>query len=363
MYASAFEGKTVLLTGHTGFKGAWLAIYLKRLGAHVIGYALQPLTDPNLFETSGIRDHITHILADVRDTAHLQQVIQEHRPDFVFHLAAQALVLESYRDPYETFSVNVMGTASVLEAVRLAKHPCVVVVITTDKVYENRNWIYGYREVDPLGGHDPYSASKAAAEIVISSYRSSFFAASAVKLASARAGNVIGAGDWSAHRIIPDAVRALHQDEPLIVRNPNSVRPWQHVLEPLSGYLWLAAKMAQNGGEKYASAWNFGPLPAAYTVRDLVEAVVHEWGSGEWRTEQDPNAPHEANLLSLSTEKAINALEWFPVWDFEATIHETILGYKRMLQADTHQGCLDTINATISAYEAAASAKGLAWTF
>lgn len=358
MFASAFEGKTVLLTGHTGFKGAWLAIWLKRLGAHVIGYALQPPTNPSLFEMSGLAQQITHVLADVRDTAHLERLIREHKPDFIFHLAAQALVLESYRDPLETFSANVMGTASVLEGVRRAEHPCAVVVITTDKVYENRNWTYGYREVDPLGGHDPYSASKAAAEIVTASYRSSFLAAGGVKVASARAGNVIGAGDWSAHRIIPDAVRALNQGETLIVRSPNAVRPWQHVLEPLSGYLWLAAKLAQPDGEKFASGWNFGPLPAVYTVRDLVNAVVREWGSGEWRSEQDPNAPHEANLLSLSIEKAIGALEWLPVWDFEATVRETIQGYKRMIGGDAQGVCVEAI----STYEAAASAKGLAWT-
>lgn len=334
MFLNAFRGKTVLVTGHTGFKGAWLSIWLEQLGARVIGYALAPPTCPSLFDTCNLESRLEHIEGDVRDIAQLQQVVVRSCPDFVFHLAAQSLVLPSYETPRETFDVNVMGTVSLLEAIRLSRHPCTIVMVTTDKVYENREWEYSYREVDPLGGYDPYSASKSAMEIVISSYRRSFFpvervAEHGVKLASARAGNVIGGGDWAAHRIVPDAVRALSANMPFVVRHPDALRPWQHVLEPLSGYLWLAAKMSQGGGEKYADAWNFGPAPnTERTVADLADAIVAAWGSGHWIAGGDSDPPHEARQLKLSIERAYSYLGWFPLWDFTTTVNRTIAWYK-----------------------------------
>jgi CDP-glucose 4,6-dehydratase len=278
-------------------------------------------------------------------------------------------VRESYANPAETFEVNVMGTISVLDALRGGCHPCSVVIVSTDKCYENREWEYGYREVDRLGGHDPYSASKAAMEVALASYRLSFFPPErvdehGVRLASARAGNVIGGGDWSKDRIVPDAIRALSAGEPLKVRKPDSVRPWQHVLEPLSGYLWLAVRMSAEGGKRYATSWNFGPLPGdAHTVGKLADSIVETWGTGSWYADDEAGSPHEASLLMLSIDRARVQLGWEPVWDFDTAVGRTVAWYKSFYtnqssQKQVYGACLDDIEA----YERAAKEKNLAWT-
>lgn len=366
-YWGAFAGKKVLVTGHTGFKGAWLSIYLQQLGAQVIGYSLPAPTDPSLFAMAGLDSRVETVTADIRDTARLTGVIKGHQPDFIFHMAAQSLVLESYQQPKETFDVNVMGSVSLLEAIRISQLPTTVITVVTDKCYENREWVYGYRETDPLGGVDPYSASKAAMDIAVSAYRSSFFQPDKVdqhgiRVASVRSGNVIGGGDWADRRIVPDAIRALSQGQTLEVRRPNAVRPWQHVLEPLSGYLWLAARLADDP-TVFASAWNFGPeLTSSRTVRELVELIIETWQGGTWLDKSDPDAPHEATLLQLSIEKAYALLGWQPVWDFDTTIRRTVDWYRRALisgdPASVYALCFDDIDA----YEARAREKRLAWT-
>src|SRR5580700_11359959 len=279
-FGSVFAGRRVLVTGHTGFKGAWLCPWLLGLGAEVPGLSLPPYTSPSLFVQVGLARHLRHIVGDIQEPAVLARTVSSCKPDFVFHLAAQALVRESYQRPRETFSITAMGTAHLLEALKDFRQPCTAIFITTDKCYENREWHHGYRETDPLGGRDPYSASKAAAELIIASYRASFFQNHPVKIASARAGNVIGGGDWAADRIMPDCVNALQQNKPILVRNRRATRPWQHVLEPLSGYLWLGASLAKAKLRRYdlpalASAFNFGPnRDANRTVEELVEEVL-----------------------------------------------------------------------------------------
>jgi len=330
-----FRNKTVLITGHTGFKGSWLALWLHSLGARVCGYALPPPTTPGNFCLSKIADIMSkHLTADVRDFERLSGCLLKVRPDFIFHLAAQPLVRESYRSPRDTFETNVGGTVNLLEALRLAKRPCNVVVVTSDKCYENTGLKRGYGESDPMGGHDPYSASKGAAEIVIASYRSSFFnpkdcGRHGVKLASARSGNVIGGGDWATDRILPDCISALTGGGKIIVRNPDAVRPWQHVLEPLSGYLLLAAGMAGKNGGEYCEAWNFGPSAKnARSVRELVEKVIRQWGGGAWQKTGEKNAPHEAHYLTLCSRKANKLLGWKNIWGFERAVEKTVCWYK-----------------------------------
>lgn len=372
-----YAGKRVLVTGHTGFKGSWLAVWLRELGADVTGYALEAEM-PSLFRTLGLAQSCDHVVADVRDTGKLREVVARVRPDFVFHLAAQALVRQSYEDPLATIETNVMGTASLLEAIRVAKLPTHVVIVTSDKCYENREWLYGYREDEPMGGHDPYSMSKGAAELVTASYRRSFFPPShadehGVYIASARAGNVIGGGDWAKDRLIPDMVRALTgggggaggsagsagsgRGGTLTVRNPDSVRPWQHVLEPLSGYLLLALRLANGDVTRGASrasfcdAYNFGPrLEAARPVRDLADALVRGFGEGSWIDGHDPRAPHEAHLLRLSIEKAYVSLGWSPRWDFEETIARTVAWYDAHRRGETKEELLAMTQAQIAAY-------------
>jgi len=354
---AAYAGKRVLLTGHTGFKGSWLTLWLANLGAEVTGYALAPDTNPSLFEAAGVDRACRSVIADVRDLERFRAVLRETRPDFVFHLAAQPLVRLSYEAPVDTIETNVLGTAHVLEAVRQEARPCAVVVVTSDKCYENREWIYGYREDEPMGGHDVYSMSKGAAELVVSSYRRSFFhpaklAEHGIAVASARAGNVVGGGDWAKDRIVPDCISALAQKRPIPVRNPNGVRPWQHVLEPLGGYLLLGARLAgidsfapsvasavAGGGvearARYCEPWNFGPRAEdARSVRAVVEALIEFWGSGAWEDKHDPGAPHEAGLLRLSVEKAEARLGWAPRWRFEETFRRTVEWY-RTFHADT----------------------------
>lgn len=368
MFAGAFAGKTAFITGHTGFKGAWLALWLERLGARVVGYSLPPPTTPSLFQACGLAGRLEHIEADVRDRERLRQAITRSRPDFIFHLAAHTLVRESYANPLATYEVNLMGTLSLLEAVRGLSHPCAVVIISTDKCYENREWPYGYRETDALGGHDPYSASKAAMEIAVASYRRAYFPPSpsdahGVGLATARAGNVIGGGDWAKDRLVPDAMRALSQGEPLILRNPAAVRPWQHVLEPLSGYLWLAARLAA-AGAAFASGWNFGPpVTDTYTVAELADALVKAWGAGDWQASEIANAPHEAGRLLLAIDKARSQLGWQPVWDFHSAVERAVAWYRAFYAepADDRMAC-DLCLADLDNYERAAAAKGLRWT-
>jgi CDP-glucose 4,6-dehydratase len=330
----------VFVTGHTGFKGSWLSLWLSRLGARVTGYALAPSTEPSAFIAAGVRDVLSaHHEADIRDGARLAQAMRDSAPDVVLHLAAQPLVRVSYQQPRETFDVNVVGTASVLDAVRALHRPCAVVVITSDKCYDNREHTWGYRETDPLGGGDPYSASKGAAEIVVASYRHSFFPPErvhehGVRLASARAGNVIGGGDWAQDRIVADIARSVSSGQPVQVRNPRSLRPWQHVLEPLGGYLLLAARMLTTpDGVRLADAWNFGPSGLeVVTVGALVDLFLAAWGSGSWQDASAGGQPHEAQLLRLSIDKAVTLLGWRPRWSVSEAVRRTALWYRRFYQ-------------------------------
>lgn len=326
-----FKDSTVLVTGHTGFKGSWLCEWLLMLGAKVHGYSLEPPTEPNLFGQLNLAPRIaSHTIADIRDLDRLSGVVREVRPDFVFHLAAQPLVRLSYEKPIETFETNVMGTANLLEACRGLEGNCSVVCITTDKCYENLETPRPYREDDPMGGYDPYSASKGCDEILISSYRRSFFnsPSSNVWLASARAGNVIGGGDWAKDRIVPDTMRALSEGRTIPVRNKISTRPWQHVLEPLNGYLTLAAALAKR--ERFAdvaSGFNFGPDPSDNrSVKELVEEILKST-KGSWEDKSDPNAVHEAGLLNLDISKADRILHWKPHWKFAETVKNTVTWY------------------------------------
>ena len=364
MFNGSFQGKTIWLSGHTGFKGAWLARWLVHLGARVHGFALPPATLPSVFEQLGLAKKIEHEIGDVRDAAAVKKSILRVQPDFVFHLAAQALVRYSYEHPLETYATNVMGTAHVLEALRSLEKPSAAVIVTTDKCYENRETDYAYAEEDHLGGHDPYSSSKGAAEIVTSGYRRSFFGKSPVRIASARAGNVVGGGDWAPDRIVPDCIRALQRGGAIAVRNKAATRPWQHVLEPLSGYLWLATTLAQPklaGAEAkdVLTAFNFGPEKEANrNVGDLVVEILKSW-PGRWDDKSDPNAVHEAKLLMLSTAKAKRVLRWQPTWKFETTIARTVEWYRGVHENSTAAESLTLRQ--IAKYEAAARAANIAW--
>ncbi len=326
----------MLVTGHTGFKGSWLALWLEGLGATVTGYALAPPTEPSHFERLSLKAN--SILADVRDRASLERVMREAQPEIVFHLAAQPIVLESYTDPLGTLSTIVTGTANLLDVCRSVESVRAVVIVTTDKVYENREWAWGYRENEALGGHDPYSASKACAEIVTSSFRRSFFekdGEAAAMVASARAGNVVGGGDWSLHRLVPDVMRAISNGEAARIRNPYSSRPWQHVLEPLSGYLALGAGLFE-GRKELAEAWNFGPDPSSNLVTsEVCELMEKSWPAIKCEFAPVNGAPHEAGLLMLDSAKARHSLSWRPVWDVETTIQRTIEWYRAFYERDT----------------------------
>jgi CDP-glucose 4,6-dehydratase len=373
-FSDSYRDKRVLVTGHTGFKGAWLCEWLLALGADLTGFALEPATAPSLFDQLGLARRLRHVIGDVRDVAAVRKVVEETQPDFVFHLAAQALVRLSYDQPVETYATNVMGTVNVLEAVRRAGRPSAVVAITTDKCYDNKEWVHSYREVDPMGGYDPYSSSKGAAELVIASYGRSYFSVpnSKVRLASARAGNVIGGGDWALDRIVPDCIRSLRRNEAIPVRNKIATRPWQHVLEPLSGYLWLGACLANaqlspvaslgdsSLNSQLASAFNFGPaLSSNRTVASLVQEILKHW-PGRWEDKSDPRAVHEAKLLNLATDKAHHFLGWSPAWDFTQTIAQTVQWYREADAAatDIHQLTVGQIHA----YTQVAQARGLRWT-
>ena len=334
-----FQGKKVLVTGHTGFKGSWLSLWLQALGAEVIGYALAPPTNPSLFEVAEVGLGMTSIIGDIRDLDKLQAVFTEHQPEIIIHMAAQPLVRYSYQNPVETYSTNVMGTVNILEAVRHCASVKAVVNITTDKCYENREWAWGYRENEPMGGFDPYSNSKGCAELVTSAYRQSYFSSSASinKVASARAGNVIGGGDWSEDRLIPDAIKAFEAGNTLMIRNPLATRPWQHVLEPLSGYLILAQSLFQDG-EKFSSAWNFGPKDTDNrSVQEVISTLCQQWGPDAKWQQDSSSQPHEAGLLKLDCSKASKQLRWEPKWNLETAIEKIIQWHKADLAKENMQ--------------------------
>jgi CDP-glucose 4,6-dehydratase len=329
------KGKSVFVTGHTGFKGSWLCLWLNELGANVTGYALAPHTEPNNFTVSGVEQTLLdHHLADIRDENALTNALKRAQPDLVLHLAAQSVVREGYQNPRETFEVNVMGTVNVLEAVRSLGSPCAVVCVTSDKCYENVEQVWGYRECDPMGEHDPYGGSKGAAELAIRSYRCSFFPTDTlqrhgVKLASARAGNVIGGGDWTEDALIVDVVKALSADRPVALRSPAATRPWQHVLQALSGYLTLSTRLLVSDDEALCSGWNFGPVPGnEIPVCDLVDIFLAEWGRGAWIDASDGSNPREANILRLSIDKALWNLDWKPGWEVSEVLRETARWYR-----------------------------------
>ncbi len=365
LFNNTFAGLTVLITGHTGFKGSWLTIWLKELGANVIGYALEePPTTPSNYAASNISGQITDIRGDVRDFDQLYNVIETHKPTLIFHLAAQPIVLKSIAEPRMTFEINVMGTINILEAIRRTNCVKALVSITTDKVYHNEEWLWGYRETDRLGGHDPYSAGKAMAEFAIASYRDTYFPPErynehGVAIASVRAGNVIGGGDFAQFRLVPDCMRALMNGDPIGVRNPLSVRPWQLVLEPLSGYLWLAVKLLQDG-PNFADAWNFGPLETnGISTQAIAEKLVELWGSGSWVHTDPGYAKVETGYLRLTWEKAAQQLGWRPVYTWEEALTEITAWFK----AFTHSANMyDVCRSHIAAYTAQATELGLLWT-
>src|SRR5258706_2061792 len=341
IYAT-YKGKKVLVTGHTGFKGSWLTLWLKELGANVFGYALDPPTNPPLFELLDLEKEIDHEIGDIRDIDRLKKSLQRIKPDIIFHMAAQSIVGQSYENPLETVQVNALGTANLLEAVRQTGLALAMVLITSDKCYENKEWHFGYRETDVLGGYDPYSSSKAAAEILIASWRKSFFNPDTIKehgvrVASTRAGNVIGGGDWGKN-LVPDCIRDLQNHAFITIRNPYSTRPWQHVLEPLSGYLRLGAKLLDSSIENVASyceAFNFGPhVTNNKTVEELVEEIIEKWGTGSWKWVSPADAKYESSLLNLSIDKAYHKLGWLPKWNFSDTIARTVEWYQAL---ETHQ--------------------------
>lgn len=397
MFRNIFERKKVFITGHTGFKGAWLAIWLKELGAEVVGYALEPPSDPSLFAATGLADRIDHVHGDVRDLDHLLDVFARYEPEMVFHLAAQALVRASYDDPKTTFDTNIGGTVNVLEAVRLTDSVRVLVNITSDKCYENREWVWGYRENDPMGGHDLYSASKGAAELVFAAYLRSFFSrrvfpgvearmagprapgitdapagagrgdaaaggtGGPLGAASCRAGNAIGGGDWGLDRLIPDCVRALSAGETIAIRNPHAIRPWQHVLELLSGYLWLGACLWKEPG-KFSGGWNFGPPHKAHvTVGEVVTRFVQAWGAGEWKDMSETGAVHEAATLRLCCDKAASCLGWRNALSLEQTIGMTAAWYKMFYRGAAQEAVYRFCTKQIEEYVKAAREMNLRW--
>jgi CDP-glucose 4,6-dehydratase len=345
---SGYRGRRVLVTGHTGFKGSWLTFWLAQLGAEVTGFSLPPDTDPALCTEIRTSEMCRDRVGDVRDRDALESALREAQPEIVFHLAAQSLVRKSYLRPLATLEVNVLGTANLLEAVRKRARPCAVIVVTSDKCYENRGAESPRREDDPVGGHDIYSTSKAAAELVVAGFRRSFFPPDGlgnhgVAVATVRAGNVIGGGDWAPDRIVPDAVRALQSGLPVPVRNPDAVRPWQHVLEPLSGYLQLGLRLADGPDTArmpFCEAWNFGPAPQDHrSVRELLEVFLGFWGEGSWTPQPETRAPHEAARLTLSIEKARVGLGWVPRWGFEEAVARAAHWYRARLES-TDPGCL-----------------------
>ncbi|BBE30626.1 CDP-glucose 4,6-dehydratase [Tepiditoga spiralis] len=343
-----YKNKKVLITGHTGFKGSWLTIWLLKMGAKVIGYALDPYTQKDNFVLSKLSEKIIDIRDDVRNYDNLKNTFEKYKPDIIFHMAAQPLVRLSYKMPRDTFETNIMGTVNVLEAFKNTEESKVLINITSDKCYENKEWIWGYRENDPMGGYDPYSASKGASEIVSNAYLKSFFNPEKFNkhkkaIATVRAGNVIGGGDWAKDRIIPDCIRALEKDIPIEIRNPNAIRPWQNVLEPLSGYLLLGTKLLKNP-KKYSGSWNFGPhLNSIITVREIVEKVIENYGNGFWKDLSNNTQPHEAKLLNLDISKSKFYLNWEPTLNISETINLTIDWYKNYKKENVYELCMKQI--------------------
>lgn len=329
MNRSFWAGKRVFLTGHTGFKGAWLCLLLSQLGAEVFGLALEPESEDGLFVSAAVKDIVHHTIGDIRDLDVVRKAINVARPDIVIHLAAQPLVRRSYQEPVETYATNVMGTVHLLECVRSVSTVRAVVIVTSDKCYENHEWPWSYREADQLGGRDPYSNSKGCAELVTAAYRDSFFHTEAsARIATVRAGNVIGGGDWSTDRLVPDAMRAFISKQPLRIRNPSSIRPWQHVLDPLVGYLVLAERLVIEG-RRFEGGWNFGPqMDGEVSVGALADALVRQWGEGSRWEKDDSQQPHEANYLKLDCSKARNLLGWRPLIDFESALRFTVDWYR-----------------------------------
>ncbi len=341
LFSGIYKDKTVLVTGHTGFKGSWLVLWLKEMGANIIGYSLEPSTKPNHFELLNL--DMVSIIGDIRDKEKVQAVFTKYQPDIVFHLAAQPLVRYSYTNPVETFETNIMGSINIFEAARNIQTVKAIVNITSDKAYENKEWIWGYRENDPMGGYDPYSASKGAVELVASSYRNSFFNNDdyGIKhhtlLASCRAGNVIGGGDWAEDRLVPDIMRAVNTDQKVEIRSPEATRPWQHVLEPLSGYLLIGQKLLE-GKKEFAEGWNFGPSDeGSITVKEVVEYIKEYWDKIDYLINEDKNNLHEANLLKLDCSKAHFKLRWKAKWNSETTFKKTIEWYKEFYENNTVQ--------------------------
>lgn len=363
LFNGRYGGATVLVTGHTGFKGSWLSMWLNELGARVVGYSLEPPTDPSLFAALGLESSMKHLVGDVRDARHLAETLRAEKPEIVFHLAAQPLVRLSYREPRETYETNLMGTVNLFEALRAAGTVRAALIITSDKCYENREWVYGYRESDPMGGFDPYSSSKGCAELIVAAYRNSFFPPAALgtahntAVASVRAGNVIGGGDWAADRLIPDCVRSLAKKETIIIRSPRATRPWQHVLEPLSGYLWLGARLIESPAD-HASGWNFGPEnDDIVTVEEIVKETINTWGSGNYSV-QDEGGPHEAKLLKLDISKARTFLGWRPVYSAAAALEKTVSWYREYYD---RKKMIDFTRRQIHDYAAAAAERKIPW--
>jgi CDP-glucose 4,6-dehydratase len=360
VFEHTYRNRTVLITGHTGFKGTWLSLWLNHLGSNVIGYALKPPTQPSLFELCNLDTMVTSVEGDVRDFCYLKSVIQKYKPEIIFHLAAQALVRRSYSDPLETYSTNVMGIVHLLEAVRQIGGVKVIINVTSDKCYENQGWVWGYRENDPMGGHDPYSSSKGCAELITTAYTKSYFDPEhyerhGVSVASVRSGNVIGGGDWAEDRLLPDCMKALLENRSIVIRYPDAVRPWQHVLEPLFGYLLLAQLLYQNGAA-FAGPWNFGPEDSsAKPVRWLVEKIVNIWGENAgWEIDPEDH-PHEAHTLKLDCSKAKAKLGWYLQWGLETALRLTVDWYKAYRR---HEDLLTMTIRQIQQYEEGIERKG-----
>lgn len=368
MFLGAYKNRIVLVTGHSGFCGGWLSLWLAELGAKVIGYSLKPPTRPNFFEAVGLKKIISSsTIADIKNYQRLKTVILKYKPEIVFHLAAQPLVRASYRDPRITFETNVCGTVNMLEAIRESKSVRSCVIVTSDKCYENNGLSRGYKETDPVGGYDPYSASKGSAELVVSAYRNSFFnpernrKANACSVASVRSGNIIGGGDWGEDRIVPDCIKSLSSDKSILMRNPGAVRPWQYVLEPLAGYLWLGALMYKHG-HKFSGAWNFGPCrDRIVPVRELVAMVIKNWGKGKFHTEKHPGV-HEAEMLRLDCAKANSRLKWSSVYKLKDAIGDTVQWYKEFYAATNVIKMRDVSKMYLYRYVKIAGKKKCAWT-
>ena len=357
-----YRGRKVLITGHTGFKGSWLAFWLTKLGAEVAGYSDMIPTQPSNFELLGLPNKMKHHLGDIRDRARLEEVVDEFRPDIVFHLAAQAVVRMAYNDPATTFEVNAMGMTNMLECLRARPWISAAVLITSDKAYRNDEWCWGYREIDPLGGKDPYSASKSCADLIAQCYLHSYLRNGSTQISIARAGNVIGGGDWAEDRIVPDCVRAWSKGDPVAIRNPQATRPWQHVLEPLGGYLWLGARLLQQAPHLHAEAFNFGPdARVNQTVAELLDVMTERWANARWHMPKEAKLEgvREANLLKLSCDKALFHLQWSPVLDFSSTVAFTVDWYRLW-----HQKNEDLIAFTahqITEYCRMAQSQGAPW--